>query len=358
MIESHFGESPALTVGVEEELMILDASTLELSPSVQVLLDEAEGRAFPGTVKTERFASALELTTGTCSTPDEAVTRLGELRRAAGALAYRHGLQLAAAGSHPISRPDEQAIVPEPRYEKFVDYAGPSARRQGVSGLHLHVGMPSGDACLRALENLLPWLPLTLALSANSPYLAGEETGMLSARAEVLALLPRSGAPPAFHSYADWESFVERMVASGVAASTTAFWWDVRPHPAFGTLEIRVPDQPTELERTRELVHLLHTLAAWALDAEPREMDPAARGVYAQNRWAAARFGPRAELIHPDRFEAVSVPRLLDELLEWIGPVPGAGTWGEACEGDRQLEVGRASGLRAVCEDLVERSLA
>src|SRR5205823_4148804 len=130
-------------------------------------------------------------------------------RALAAELAGRDGLVVAAAGSHPFSDPEEQEIAPDPRYRRFAKHAGASARRQGVQGLHVHVGMPDPDACWRALEWILPWLPLLLALSANSPYLAGRETGLASSRAEVLAQLPRSGAPAAFRSYREWESFVE-----------------------------------------------------------------------------------------------------------------------------------------------------
>jgi glutamate---cysteine ligase / carboxylate-amine ligase len=351
LIQQNFGR--ALTVGVEEELWILDGETLDLAPGVRQLVDGAEGRTLPGLLKSELHASVVEVTNEVAESPDEAVDRIAELRSAAAEIAGAHGLLLAAAGSHPTSRPEEQEIAPEERYREFVEYAGPSARRQGVSGLHVHVGMPSADDCFRVMELILPWLPLVLALSANSPYFAGEETGMLSVRAEVLGFLPRAGAPPPVRSYAEWESFVDRMVATGLASTYTSFWWDVRLHPQLGTLEIRAPDQPTSLERTRAFVRLLHELCAWALDAPPRPYDPGDRGIYEQNRWAASRFGPHGKLIHPDRPEALTVPQLLVEL-----PVPADGFDGESCEADRQLEVGRADGLRAVSADLVERSIA
>jgi carboxylate-amine ligase len=351
VIEQHFGRS--LSVGVEEELWILDADTLELTPAVGKLVAGTEGRTLPGILKTELHASVVELTNEIADSPDEAVDRIAELRRVAAELARTEGLAVAASGSHPTSRPEQQEIAPDARYREFVEYAGPSARRQGVSGLHVHVGMPSADDCFRVMETILPWLPLVLALSANSPYFAGEETGMLSIRAEVLGFLPRAGAPPAVRSYVEWEAFIERMVATGLARTYTSFWWDVRPHPQFGTLEIRAPDQPTSLERTRAFVRLLRDLCAWALEAPPRPFDASERGVYQQNRWAASRFGPHGKLIHPDRAEALTVPGLLDEL-----PVDAAGFDGLACEADRQIEVGRADGLRAVCADLVERSLA
>jgi carboxylate-amine ligase len=341
----------ALTVGVEEELWILDPETLELVPAVEKLVAASRARELPGVLKTELHASVVELTTEISHSVDEAIERLAALRVAAAEIAAREGLSLAASGSYPTSMPADQEIAPEERYRDFVEYAGPSARRQGVSGLHVHVGMPDADTCFRVLETILPWLPLVLALAANSPYFEARETGMLSIRAEVLGFLPRHGAPPAFSSYADWEAFIEGMAATGIAKDYTSFWWDIRLHPRFGTLEIRAPDQCTSLERTAALVRLVHSLCAWALEAPPREFDPPGRGVYDQNRWAASRFGARGKLIHPDRDEALSVPELLREL-----PI-STELEGLECEADRQLEVGRADGLRAVCADLVARSI-
>jgi carboxylate-amine ligase len=350
VIESHFGESAPLSIGVEEELMVLDADTLLLAPRAAELISAAQAAGLPGTVKGELFASALELNTEICGSPDEAAEALLELRAGAARLAAERGLRLAAAGSHPISRPEHEDIADEARYAEFVAYAGVSARRQGVSGLHVHVGMPSADACFHALEGVLPWLPAVLALSANSPYLAGEETGMQSNRAEVLAQLPRSGAPPAFASYADWEAFVDRFARLGIGADYTRFWWDVRPHPKFGTLEIRMPDQPTALAVTVGLTHVLQELCARVLDEAPRAHDPAARGIYQQNRWAAARFGLGAELIHPDGESTARASELAAEIA-------GDRLDTSRTEADRQLDVGRADGLEAVCADLVARTL-
>src|SRR5689334_7664049 len=230
--------------------MILDAESLALTPGVEAVLGGAEGRELPGVLKIELLASTVELATDVCAAPQEALGALRQLRAAADEGAHAAGLRIAAAGTHPFSLPQAQDIAPDPRYGEFVEYAGISARRQAVCGLHVHVSMPGPEECIHALEGVLPWLPLVLALSANSPYLAGDETGLASARAEVLALLPRAAAPPVFGSYAEWEAFVERFVRLGLADGYTRLRWDVRPHPRFGTLELRAPDQPTEVERT------------------------------------------------------------------------------------------------------------
>jgi glutamate---cysteine ligase / carboxylate-amine ligase len=350
VIEQNFRR--ALTVGIEEELWIVDPESLDLVPAVARLVARADNADLPGVLKTELHASVVELATSIGDSVDDALERLAALRRAASEVAEQEGLAVAASGSYPISIPAEQEIAPEERYRDFVEYAGPSARRQGVSGLHVHVGMPDADTCFRVMETILPWLPLVLALAANSPYFERRDTGMLSIRAEVLGFLPRHGAPPVFRSYADWERFVARMAATGLARDYTSFWWDIRLHPRFGTLEIRTPDQCTSLERTTDVVRLLHDLCAWALEAPPRELDPAERGTYDQNRWAASRFGPHGKLIHPDRDEALTVPELVEEL-----PVTTELS-GADCEADRQLEVGRADGLTAVCADLVRRTVA
>jgi carboxylate-amine ligase len=364
VIEQRFGESADFSLGVEEELMLVDARTFEQRPAVRRLLDElgpTEGR-----FKTELFASVVELNTGVCATADEALAELTDLRRRASAAAERLGIRLAAAGTHPRSRPTEQEIVDEPRYREMVEYAGLSARRQGVNGLHVHVGMPSADACLHVLEAVLPWLPVVLAVSANSPYFAGEETGFSSNRAPVLAELPRSGAPPYFATYADWERHVERLARLRLPRDYTALWWDVRPHPRFGTLEIRMPDQPTALERTGAFVALLQALCATVVDGPPPEPDPGSRALYQQNRWAASRFGPRAELIDAPGERLVTASELARELLELVDGAAGrlgsrdllAPLDPDSCEGELQLAVGREHGIHAVCGDLVERSLA
>jgi carboxylate-amine ligase len=363
LIEQHFGESALWSLGLEEEVMILDADTLALASGVEAVLAGVEGRELPGVLKMELLASIVELATSVCATQKEALAALRELRAAAEEGARASGHRIAAAGTHPFSLPEAQDISPDPRYREFVEYAGVTARRQGVCGLHVHVGMPSPEKCMLALEGVLPWLPLVLALSANSPYLAGEETGLASSRAEVLAELPRASAPPVFGSYPEWEAFVERFVRIGLADGYTRFWWDIRPHPRFGTLEVRAPDQPTEVENTAASAAMLQALCVTVLEGEPPA--PANRGDYAQNRWAALRFGPRAELIHPDGERLVGVEELTHELLALVEPAARMlGSLGmlrgvdqRSCEGDRQLEVGREQGLKAVAADTAERTL-
>jgi carboxylate-amine ligase len=367
VIEQTFGERPPLTLGVEEELMILDASTLDQVAAVDRIVSGVQARELPGLAKTELFASVFELNTPPLGSAREAEQALVALRRAAAEVADEEGLAVAAAGTHPFARPEAQPIVKEERYVTFVAYGGVSVRRQGVQGLHVHLAMPTADDCWEVLEGMLPWLPVVLALSANSPWFGGELTGMASNRAPVLGELPRAGAPPAFGSYAGWEEWVERLVALGVTQEYTRIWWDIRPHPLLGTLEVRMPDQPTDVRLSIAFAVLLQALAHKLLtERRPGRgsvNDPGRRGDYVQNRWAAARFGPKAELIHPAGDRVAPASELGRELLELIAP--SAAELGcadvleridpTACEADLQLQAATAEEATA---DIVARSLA
>jgi glutamate---cysteine ligase / carboxylate-amine ligase len=342
LIESHFGESAPLSVGIEEELMILDAETLLPAGAVDVLVRESGDLGLPGRLKTELHASVVELNTGICPDVPTAVESLRALRGAAARIAAANGLAIAGGGSHPTATYDSLPVVQEERYLAMLRDVGYAARRQGVNGLHVHVGIESADACYERLEAALPWLPVVLALSANSPFAEGVETGMLSNRAAVLAELPRAGAPPAFGSYATWEAWSERLVRMGLMAEYTQLWWDIRPHPRFGTLEIRVADQPTGLDRTELLAELIVAIVARAAPCT------ANRGDYLQNRWAAARLGLDAELIHPDGDRLDSARSLALDLLGGEPPEP---------EAFRQLAVAASAGIESVAADLVGRSV-
>jgi carboxylate-amine ligase len=209
---------------------------------------------------------------------------------------------------------------------------------------------------------MLPWLPAVLAVSANSPWLGGELNGMASNRAPVLTELPRAGLPPAFGSYAAWEAWVERLVGLGVLEDETRIWWDARPAPRLGTLEIRMPDQPTDVRRSAAFAALLQALAHAVLNGDG-PLEAADRGDFAQNRWAAARYGPKARLIHPAGDRMVTATALVRELLELVEPAAVelgsqellATFDPEACEAELQS---RHATPQDAAADLVERSLA
>jgi glutamate---cysteine ligase / carboxylate-amine ligase len=337
MVPHRFGESSAFSIGLEEELFVLDAETLEPASVPEEVLDGER-------LKPELFTTMLELNTCICRNVEQAVEELAGLRLEARRRLQEHGLELAAAGTWPSAVLGEQPVTALEPLQRFAEYAGSSALRQHCAGLHVHVGVASPEECMGRLEAVLPWLPLVLALSANSPYAEGRETGLASTRAELLLLLPRAGAPPAFAGYDEWARFAELLVELGLADGLMRLWWDVRPHPRFGTLEIRMPDQPTRLATTAALAELCHALV---LAAGPPAA-PADRGLYAQNRWAAARFGAAAGLIHPETRELRAPQELLADL--GLGGIDGLVGLDQAGE---QLEATRGDGLRALCERLV-----
>ena len=351
MMPHAFGRGAPLTVGVEEELWVLDPGTLLPTPVPDALLDGERRKA-------ELHREVVELTTGTCADANEALARLREGRAEAHRLAASCDVVLAASGTWPLADVSAMSVTPEPGYLEFVEYAGSAALRQTCAGLHVHVGVESPEACMAALEWVLPWLPALLAVSASSPYLAAEETGLASTRAELLALLPRGGTPPAFASYEEFDRFAERLVALGLADSWRRVWWDARPHPDFGTLEVRVPDQPTRVAVSAAFAALVQAMVATAAPGPPAD-----RALYVQNRFAALRFGARAELVHPDGDRLVPAPELLAELVELVAPAAERlgsssllGPLAGLAQADEQLELGRRSGVRAVCDHLIAGS--
>jgi glutamate---cysteine ligase / carboxylate-amine ligase len=349
VVPHRFGRSSPFSVGLEEELFVVDLETLAPAPVPPGLLDGARFKA-------ELFRSMLELTTTVCADVHEAVSELAGLRAAARRHMQAAGLELVAVGTWPTAVAECEEVTPKEPLRRFAEYAGSSAQRQHCAGLHVHVGVASPEECMGRLEAVLPWLPVLLAVSANSPYVAGRESGLASTRAELLALLPRSGAPPVFGGYEAWSSFAESLVRLGLADDLMRLWWDVRPHPRLGTLEVRVPDQPTRLADTGALAAAAHALVA-AADPAGRAAD---RGVYAQNRWAAARFGAAAGLIHPEDGRLANPAELLAELLERVEPAARElgsadllGRLDGLDQAGAQLEIGRRDGLETLCGTLV-----
>jgi carboxylate-amine ligase len=338
-------------VGVEEELLLVDEQSLVPVGAARRVVEAA---AHEG-VKLELLAAFVETTTGVCDSPREASAQLRALRARAAEAARAEGLRILAIGSHPFAEPEDQPITENPTYLEFAAAVGPAARRQGVCGLHVHVGMPDADTCVRAHERVLPWLPVVLALAANSPWFRGAETGLLSTRAEILATLPRSATPPPFSTWREWEEMVERWQRAGVLERPTQTWWDARVHPALGTLELRVADQPTDAGLAVAIVALLHALGVWAAQEDG---GPASRADYHTNRFFASRFGPRASLIHPYEDRLALVPELYGELLELIRPHADLALLASLdpafCEADRQLA---ADDPLTACRDALRRSV-
>jgi carboxylate-amine ligase len=300
---------------VEEELFFVDPQTLDAAPAFARVIGEGDER-----LKPEVFECIVEITTPVVAGEAEVLDELRRLRgdvaeRAAGA-----GLTVAAAGTHAFARGAGQPIVPVPRYRRMVKELGPRMLRQLVCGLHVHVSIPDPETCLRAFEGVVPQLPLLLAASANSPYVEGDETGLYSVRSERLLEMPTGGTPPVLRSWADWER--------ATAGDSTRRHWDAWPRPEYGTLEVRVMDQQTDVRRSAEFAGMIQRLVR---DAAEAEHDVYKRELYTRRRAEAAR--DPAALLGETR------ARLFEP------------------EAERQLEIGRLHGLAAVVQDVVERSV-
>jgi carboxylate-amine ligase len=278
---SRFGSAPAWSLGVEEELILVDAETLlPARDGWSRVFGEATDR-----IKRELFESMVEVTTPVCETADEIEAELRALRQEVARRAAAHGLAVLATGSHPT------AVGPPPmvrveRYERMKDELGPRLLRQRICGLHVHVSVPDPDLCLRVFEGVVPALPGLLASSANSPYWEGVPSGWRSIRSQVLLDMPTGGTPPVLPSWDNW--------AAATGADNTRRHWDAWPRPEYGTLEVRVMDQPTSVRRTAELVAEVQRLVREAADWNGEPFD---REEYAREREYAGREGggPEAE---------------------------------------------------------------
>jgi glutamate---cysteine ligase / carboxylate-amine ligase len=278
---SRFGAATPWSLGVEEELMLVDAETLKPSrDGFSQVFGEATGR-----IKPELFESFVEITTTAVETPEEVEAQLRALRNEVAERAAPHGLSVIATGSHPTAR-GRVPLVPVERYWRLKAQLGPQLYRQQVCGLHVHVGIPDPDTCLRAFEGLLPRLPGLLAASANSPFWNGAESGRRSIRSQILLEMPTGGTPPLLRSWDDWEAATQ--------GDSKRRHWDAWPRPEYGTLEVRILDQPTSLRRTVELAAEVQRLVRNAAEADGRPFD---RAEYAAQRDAAGREGggPEAE---------------------------------------------------------------
>jgi glutamate---cysteine ligase / carboxylate-amine ligase len=332
---AEFGFGQALTLGVEEELVLVDPASLAPVPAVEALVPKPGDR-----LKYELFQSLVETTTPICRDAYEALESLQRLRDEVAERCEADGVSFLSAGMHPTGRGEEQEVIDRARYRKMADELGDAIHRQFVCGVHVHVGMPDEEACLAAYEAIVAWLPVLLSLSASSPYADGEETGCRSTRATRLAELPDGSIPPVLPTWSAWE---ERTAGRDY----TRIWWDVRPHPRLGTLEVRMPDAQADVRRTAGLAALVQALAAVGMDERGRV--PLDRDDYARRREEAARsafpLDDLAEAAEPPA-RALGTWQLVEELL--------AG----ASEAERQLALGRRAGLDAVVADLIDRSRA
>ncbi len=319
-----FTSSPDSTVGVELELMLVDPSDGSLVNGASTLIDDlADVDGVGSQVKHELFECTVEAVTGVCDTPDQARADLAATIAALMGAARRRGWEVASAGSHPFGRCGDQVISPDPRYHQLIGDMQWAARRLLIFGTHVHVGVPSGQAAIAVANELQRTLPLMLLLSASSPFFEGTETGMASARTKVFEGLPTAGLPPQLDDWSDFESFMTTLRRAGCIQSVREVWWDIRPHPDFGTVELRMCDAVPTLDEVATLATLAQALVveaterytAGTLDTRPREW------TVRENKWLAARHGIEAELIVDESGLRRPATALVDELVERLSPL-------------------------------------
>jgi glutamate---cysteine ligase / carboxylate-amine ligase len=275
--------------------MLVDARTGSVANRVDDVLDalpvELAARVSP-----ETHACVVELKTAPHPSVADVAAELTMLRLALdGALRDQLGIRAAAAGTHPLAVGSDVAVASEPRYHKVAATMGALARREPTMALHVHVAVPDGATAVRALDGLRDDLPLLLALSANSPFWRGSDSGFASARTPIFSMFPRVGIPRPFCTYARYVEAVERMLCSVAVPDPTFLWWDARLQPRFGTLEVRIMDAQSRLADADALAALVHCLVRWRADVPQRSATEPE--VLAENRFLAARDGTRATLI-------------------------------------------------------------
>jgi glutamate---cysteine ligase / carboxylate-amine ligase len=352
-------------VGLEEEVMLLDPDSWMLAQRADEVLDVL-GNELAGHCSAETHEAALELNTRPHATVGGAIAELGRLRERLARHARDLGLATAAAGMHPAPMAEDPRVSPARRYQVVQRTMRGIARREPTFALHVHVGVADPDSAIRLLNRLRAHLPLLLALSASSPLWRGRATGLASNRTILFQAFPRTGLPRRFEDYADWVSTVDLLLRSGAIPEPTFLWWDARPQPRFGTVEVRIMDAQPRLEATAALCALVQALARLELEEgyASRELVHAQEAL-AENRFLAARDGIAAELIDPIQARRVPLAHQLATILAAAAPHASAlGAAHElaaipalvaAPEAARQEALAAGGGVGALVSDLARR---
>jgi len=370
-MEIAFCGSPRSSIGVEWELELVDRETGELRSGASEILDRLARRrgGEHSKAKHELLESCVEVITGVCGSVGDALVDLHEtveeVREEAGAL----GLELMCSGSHPTTDWTTQQISPNPRYHQLIDHMQWMARQMQIFGVHVHVGVQSGKKAVSIVNALTAYMPHLLALSASSPYWVGTDTGLASYRSKVFEGLPTAGPPYLLSGWSQFEEFMETLIAAGSISSIRDVWWDIRPHPNFGTVELRIFDGlPTLLE-----VGVAAALSQCLVEMLSSQLD---RGytlqvphdwIVRENKWRAARYGLDADIIVDDQGGTQPLRQSLIELVQELGPVADRLGCGEQLTGthevlahgpsyQRQRRVAKDHGgdLRAVVDSLID----
>ncbi|HSP45316.1 MAG TPA: carboxylate-amine ligase [Chthoniobacterales bacterium] len=354
------------TLGIEEEFAIVDPETRELRSHIQEILEGGKV-LLKEQIKPEMHQSVVELGTEICSSIDHAREHVIELRSKLASLADKAGLRIASAGTHPFSHWRDQLITEGDRYKEIVNDMQQLARANLIFGLHVHVGIPTRESAIHVMNQARYFLPHIYALSVNSPFWVGQDTGLKGYRLKVFERFPRTGIPDAFESLSEYEDFCKLLVKTGCIDNPKKIWWDIRLHPFFDTLEVRVCDAQSRVDDTLALAALIQAVIAklYKLLRHNTTFRVYRRRLLDENRWRASRYGIEGKLIDFGRESEVETRSLLNELMGFVSTeVDELGSKREMAhierimrEGtgaDRQLEVfHRTNDMKAVVDQVV-----
>lgn len=314
---------PSFSIGIEEEYQTIDPVTRDLRSHIECELIQKGQLRLQERVKAEMHQSVIEVGTAVCHNMAEARTELRNLRRGIISLGRENGLRVAAAATHPFSDWREQSIYPDARYEAIVEDMRIVARANLIFGLHVHVGIEDRETQIHIMNAARYFLPHILALSTNSPFWLGDETGLKSYRCKVFDKFPRTNIPDYFPSWGEYESFINLLVKTGCIDNAKKIWWDIRPHPFFPTLEFRVCDLPMRLDETIAIAALIQATVAklYKLHAQNQGFRLYRRLLIMENKWRAVRYGLDGKLIDFGKRIEVPVRELIYEYLHFIDDV-------------------------------------
>jgi carboxylate-amine ligase len=324
VLDHRFGSSAAFTLGVEEEYMLLDPQTWDLVQHIDSVLARVTEDEFAARVMPELMQSVIEITTPVCASAAEVELQLRRLRRYVAGIASAEGCRFASAGTHPFSLFERQRITAKDRYRKLVDQMQYIARRELIFGMHIHAAVDDPDKAIQVSNGLILHLPEFLALSASSPFWRGEPTGLSSSRQMVFSAFPRSGVPPRFETYEAFAELVGQLERTGCIADYTHIWWDIRPHPRLGTVELRICDAITRVEDVVAITAYYQSLVKMlSEEVETTGTTPSFHRILTtENKWLAARHGLQAPVMDlvTGRRNRVPISQLIRRTLRDLEP--------------------------------------
>ena len=307
------------TLGIEEEFAIIDPETRELRSHIQEILEGGKV-TLKEQIKPEMHQSVVELGTEICQSVVDARAHVIELRSKLAELAGRNGLKIASMGTHPFSHWRDQLITQGERYQEIVKDMQQLARANLIFGLHVHVGITDREMAIHVMNQARYFLPHIYALSVNSPFWVGQDTGLKGYRLKVFERFPRTGIPDAFESLSEYEDYCKLLVKTGCVDNAKKIWWDIRLHPFFDTLEVRVCDAQSRVDDTLAIAALIQAVIAklYKLLSQNITFRVYRRRLLDENRWRASRYGIDGKLIDFGREAEVETRSLLNELLEFV----------------------------------------